>query len=135
MSKPVVSNLLAGIHAAQLADLIPIEHGPSLAGLILFPSGRAPTHWMDDRGYVVTDEFLKSNRSTSDWREAYYIPCMLKPPKDRGQGRKPLSNTEETVIVSVRMTPSLKAKLDQLGGSAWIREKIQKARPKVEIVA
>lgn len=36
------------------------------------------THWMDDRGLVVTDEFLRGPRSTSDWRTAYYIPCVKK---------------------------------------------------------
>lgn len=38
----------------------------------------APTHWMDDRGLVVTDEFLRWPRSSSDWRWAYYIPCVKK---------------------------------------------------------
>lgn len=42
--------------------------------------GRAVTHWMDDRGLVVTDDFLRfSDRSTSDYQAAYNIPCCLGP--------------------------------------------------------
>ena len=37
-----------------------------------------PTHWMDDRGYVVTNDFLKGPRSNSDWRMAYCYPCTKK---------------------------------------------------------
>ena len=36
-----------------------------------------PTHWMDDRGLVVSDDWLKNDPdSTSDWRAAYNIPCV-----------------------------------------------------------
>lgn len=35
-----------------------------------------PTHWMDDRGYVVTDKWLKSDEATSDFRAVYTIPCI-----------------------------------------------------------
>ena len=34
-----------------------------------------PTHWMDARGLVVTDEWLQSAKATSDYRAAYAIPC------------------------------------------------------------
>lgn len=33
-----------------------------------------PKFWMDDRGYVVTDKWLQSDRATSDYRAAYTIP-------------------------------------------------------------
>lgn len=33
-----------------------------------------PTHWMDDRGLVVTDE---QRNSTSDYRDAYAVPCRV----------------------------------------------------------
>lgn len=36
---------------------------------------KLPTHWMDDRGFVVTAEFLRSPKSSSDWVDAYNIPC------------------------------------------------------------
>ena len=36
-----------------------------------------PTHWMDDRGLVVRDEWLQSSEATSDWRDAYVIPCRM----------------------------------------------------------
>jgi len=46
----------------------------------------------------------------------------------RGQGRKPLKHGEETVTVSLRMTPYQRAKLARLGGAGWVRAKIDKAR-------
>lgn len=51
-----------------------------------------------------------------------------RPPNDRGQGRKPLSEEEQTVTVSLRMTPALREKLTRLGGAKWVRDKIAKAR-------
>ena len=38
-----------------------------------------PTHWMDERGFVVTDEWLQSDEATSDFRAAYVIPCRRIP--------------------------------------------------------
>lgn len=46
----------------------------------------------------------------------------------RGQGRKPVKQGEETVTVSLRMTPEQRAKLARLGGASWVRTKIDKAR-------
>lgn len=46
----------------------------------------------------------------------------------RGQGRKPLQEGVETVPVTVRMTTIQKDKLQRLGGSPWLRERIDKAR-------
>jgi len=51
-----------------------------------------------------------------------------RPPNARGQGRKPLSEDEQTVTVSLRMTETLRAKLARLGGAAWIRDRIKMAR-------
>ena len=47
----------------------------------------------------------------------------------RGQGRKGLGNEtgEATVVVSVRMTESQKLKLADLGGSIFVRKKIDMA--------
>lgn len=36
-----------------------------------------PTHWMDDRGLAVTDEWLQSNSATDDYRAAYVIPARM----------------------------------------------------------
>ena len=36
-----------------------------------------PTHWADDRGYVVTDEWLQSPKATSDYRAAYNSPGRM----------------------------------------------------------
>jgi hypothetical protein len=46
----------------------------------------------------------------------------------RGQGRKPVKQGEETVTVSLRITPEQRAKLARLGGAEWVRTKIDKAR-------
>lgn len=46
----------------------------------------------------------------------------------RGQGRKPVKQGEETVTVSLRMTPEQRAKLARLGGAEWVRTRINKAK-------
>ena len=46
----------------------------------------------------------------------------------RGQGRKPLAEGVETVVVTLRMTPDQREKLERLGGPKWIRDRIDKAR-------
>ena len=48
---------------------------------------------------------------------------------DRGQGRKPLPKAERLVVGSVRLTPAQWRRLDELGGAAWLRERLDKARP------
>ena len=51
-----------------------------------------------------------------------------RPPNDRGQGRKPIKPGEETVTVSLRMTPAQRDKLAKLGGASWVRDRIDKAK-------
>jgi hypothetical protein len=51
-----------------------------------------------------------------------------KPPSDRGQGRPPIKEGEETVTLSIRLTVSQRAKLERLGGAAWLRERIDRAK-------
>lgn len=46
----------------------------------------------------------------------------------RGQGRKPLPEGEAMVPVSVKMRRDQREKLNRLGGSAWIRGAIDKAK-------
>jgi len=46
----------------------------------------------------------------------------------RGQGRKPVKAGEETVTVSLRMTPAQREKLARLGGAKWVRERIERAK-------
>jgi len=43
----------------------------------------------------------------------------------RNQGRKPLSQAEETITACFRMTRSERDKLAILGGAKWIRAKIK----------
>lgn len=48
---------------------------------------------------------------------------------DRGQGRKPLSPTGELMQPrQVRMTDAEWEKCRRLGGAAWVREQIKKAK-------
>jgi hypothetical protein len=51
-----------------------------------------------------------------------------RPPNNRGQGRKRLSADDDTVTVSLRMTPTQREKLALLGGAPWVREKIDRAK-------
>ena len=46
----------------------------------------------------------------------------------KGQGRKPLKEGQETVTLSVRLTVAQRAKLERLGGAAWLRDRIDKAK-------
>ena len=46
----------------------------------------------------------------------------------RGQGRKPVKQGEDTITVSVRMTPGQREKLARLGDAEWVRKRIDKAR-------
>lgn len=46
---------------------------------------------------------------------------------DRGQGRKPLSESGTMLVASIRLTKPQKKKLDQLGGAQWVRKKIDEA--------
>lgn len=46
----------------------------------------------------------------------------------RGQGRKPVKAGEDTVTVSLRMTPAQRDKLAKLGGAGWVREQIDQAK-------
>lgn len=50
----------------------------------------------------------------------------------RGQGRKPLQEGQETVPVTIKMTPGQKEKLRRLGGPAWVRARIDKAKEPTE---
>lgn len=46
----------------------------------------------------------------------------------RGQGRLPVKAGEETLTVSLRMTPAQREKLERLGGAKWVRERIDRAK-------
>lgn len=46
----------------------------------------------------------------------------------RGQGRPPVKAGEETVTVSLRMTPAQRDKLKLLGGAKWVRDRIDRAK-------
>ena len=48
---------------------------------------------------------------------------------NRNQGRKPISDTDQTVTVSLRLTTSQRAKLASLGGAAWVRKQIEEQQP------
>lgn len=46
----------------------------------------------------------------------------------RGQGRKVALVSNAMVGTSIKLTPDQREKLARLGGSPWVREKIDKAR-------
>lgn len=45
----------------------------------------------------------------------------------RKRGQRPLKEGEETVTMGMRLTAGQRAKLSSLGGSAWVRDKIDRA--------
>ena len=45
----------------------------------------------------------------------------------RGQGREPLAQGAPSVLVSVRLTPAQRDQLRKLGGSGWVRRKIDES--------
>ena len=47
---------------------------------------------------------------------------------NRGQGRPPVKAGEETITVSLRMTPAQREKLERLGGAKWVRDRIDRAK-------
>jgi len=47
---------------------------------------------------------------------------------NRGQGRKPIKEGQDTVTVSLRLTTAQRAKLEALGGAAWVRDRIDRAK-------
>lgn len=51
-----------------------------------------------------------------------------RPPNARGQGRKPLPEDQRAVVRSVRLIPAEWEKLAALGGLAWLRAALKKAR-------
>ena len=54
---------------------------------------------------------------------------MTRPMSDRGQGRKPISPTGELMKPrQMRMTDDEWAKCIRLGGAAWVRAQIKKAK-------
>jgi hypothetical protein len=46
----------------------------------------------------------------------------------RGQGRPPVKPGEPTVTMCLRMTQAQREKVERLGGAAWLRDRIEKAR-------
>ena len=53
---------------------------------------------------------------------------MIRPPNDRGQGRKPLPPDERLIVRSIRLKAGQWEKLARLGGVEWVRAKIDKAK-------
>lgn len=47
----------------------------------------------------------------------------------RGQGRKPIKAGQNTVTVSLRLTVAQRAKLEAIGGAAWVRDRLDRAKP------
>lgn len=52
-----------------------------------------------------------------------------RPPAERGQGRKSVQGAGKSPVLQVVVSPDQKAKVQQLGGAAWVRKQIDKAKP------
>jgi hypothetical protein len=53
------------------------------------------------------------------------------PTKERAKrlpGRPEVTPEDRLQVVSIRLTEAQKAKLERLGGSAWVRQKIDRAK-------
>lgn len=46
----------------------------------------------------------------------------------RGQGRPPVKPGEPTVTMCLRMTQAQRDKVERLGGAAWVRDRIDRAK-------
>ena len=58
---------------------------------------------------------------------------MIRPPDDRGQGRKPVSPTGEVMKPrQLRMLDAEWEKCKRLGGAAWVRAQIKKAKEQLD---
>ena len=53
---------------------------------------------------------------------------MTRPMADRGQGRKALLPQERAVVGSLRLTAAQWARFHALGGAAWLRVVLDKAK-------
>lgn len=53
---------------------------------------------------------------------------MTDQPKRRGRPPLPPDQRRESVVWQARMSPEQRDKLQRLGGAAWLRERIDKAR-------
>jgi len=71
MKTPSAKGQILAREAAVASGTISLE---APAASLVVESDTLPTHWMDDRGFVITDEWLKT-KGTSDFAEAYNIPC------------------------------------------------------------
>jgi len=58
------------------------------------------------------------------------ITPAKRPPAERGQGRKSVSGAGISPVLQVKVSPEQKAKALRLGGAAWVRKMIDKAREK-----
>jgi hypothetical protein len=47
---------------------------------------------------------------------------------NRNQGRKPISDTDQTITFCMRMTETQRKKLENLGGAKWVRDRITRAK-------
>jgi len=46
----------------------------------------------------------------------------------RGQGRKPIAEGVESVIIPIRATPEQREKFHALGGAKWFRKVLERAK-------
>lgn len=61
------------------------------------------------------------------------MPSRTPPPKaEPRMGRRPIEDGFDTVTVGIKMSTRQREKLKALGGSAWVRDRIEKAKEPTE---
>jgi len=86
-------------------------------------------------------DVLRQNGARCALPDGHEGPCTLRgqnPPMPktnepkRPPGRPEVPPEDRLQVVSIRLTEAQKQKLERLGGSAWVRERINRAKAKTQ---
>ena len=91
------------------------------------------SRWMQpEQAEQLAKDGWRDMTDASDDELASFTRQNLDMPKPnepkRPPGRPEVQPEDRLQVVSIRLTEAQKAKLDRLGGSAWLREKINRAK-------
>ena len=101
------------------------------------PRPRPPNDRGQHPNYLNVARAIVASVSDDPWAEreradTAFSPQALanspRPPNDRRQGRKALPVADKLVVGSIRLSPAQWVKLERLGGAAWLRKAIDKAK-------
>lgn len=88
----------------------------------------ALTCWHHKRLSELLNAFKNILRSREIAHTLIHMDATKAQQLGRGRGRPPLEEGVDTIPVTVRMTAPQKEKLTRLGGSGWVRDRIDKAK-------